>query len=273
MFPSDIDLLNDVANTSFWCIDSILPIAREVKGFLGFETMVKSQKTIDDYSWFWTLQFNTGQGAIILLALPWFTDHSQADGTSADRSVAMYTRGGVVSEAQFAALIKGICASASRFKESRSVIEIAYGDVVTYDKDVRANRIVNNGSIKLAPGATLTATELVNSGFIVNMLGECQICVSGVTADGGVFIASQRITVSSPTGNITVRGGTFSAPEISFSCKANLDIKAKRLNGVVFIQAPDVCVSTEEGDMNVVDILSKRAFTRRDGEWVYAAQS
>src|SRR6266576_3229330 len=70
--------------------------AQAVGGFLGTEFTTTSE----DYSWFAGLRFAVSQslspggqqeaGQMVIL-IPWSQDHARQDGTSTDRSIAVYT--------------------------------------------------------------------------------------------------------------------------------------------------------------------------------------
>jgi hypothetical protein len=50
--------------------------------------------TQDRYAWFWGQHFITPNGEVAIL-FPWAQDQQKADGSSADRAVAVYTKGKV----------------------------------------------------------------------------------------------------------------------------------------------------------------------------------
>lgn len=115
VFPEGINDLNSAYDAKFLCVDSICPILQMVDGFQGFRSMELRVTTADGYQWFWTADFAVGPELIVRMALPWAKDQS-AEGSRADRSVALYSRGGTVTEEQFRSLIEAICASADQFE-------------------------------------------------------------------------------------------------------------------------------------------------------------
>jgi hypothetical protein len=48
--------------------------------------------TSDKYSWFYGLQFDAGVTGVVLITIPWSQDWDKADGTQAERSIAVYLK-------------------------------------------------------------------------------------------------------------------------------------------------------------------------------------
>ncbi|OGG78558.1 hypothetical protein A3A36_00245 [Candidatus Kaiserbacteria bacterium RIFCSPLOWO2_01_FULL_52_12b] len=61
-------------------------LGRGIPGFIGISRAI----TTDDYAWFWSMNFKTGNDSKIAVLLPWGQDFDRTSGTSADRHIALY---------------------------------------------------------------------------------------------------------------------------------------------------------------------------------------
>lgn len=102
VFTPWVDQLNKVVDSSDSISGSILQkVGGMIPGYLG----CSRPDTSDDYGWFWALKFDLGMSKpnlfsvskkkTVLVAFPWAQDWSRRDGLELDRSIAIYTRGGV----------------------------------------------------------------------------------------------------------------------------------------------------------------------------------
>lgn len=68
-------------------------VGSRVKGFVSRERLPRAA---DGYVWFWCLVFRAGFfGKRVLVAIPWAQDWDQQDGTTFERSPAIYLKGRV----------------------------------------------------------------------------------------------------------------------------------------------------------------------------------
>ena len=87
-FPSSLDELNHtyarVAVNGF----HLTAIARLLSGC----PMTSAPVSHDGYAWFWAASFSK-IGSSVLVAFPWAQDEQYLDGTTSDRSIAIYMQG------------------------------------------------------------------------------------------------------------------------------------------------------------------------------------
>lgn len=130
---------------------------------------------------------------------------------------------------------------------------VAAGTTVHYDQDVRAERIINHGSITLAAGVTLEANELINEGSITPESGDLKLQCGTVQGDG-TFLSGSAIHVTSDgSDGLTVNGGIFDCPVVHFKAKNDANIHANEITGAITLSAKNVAVGVKTGDLNIIE--------------------
>lgn len=87
----------------------------------GFVREVSCPMTSDGYTWFWSLEFTSGEGTVAVL-IPWSQDWDKADGTQSDRGIAVHTKD--VNEATAAQVVQKLV-DAVRQQRELDAIEAA----------------------------------------------------------------------------------------------------------------------------------------------------
>jgi hypothetical protein len=90
LFPREISPLHSAyAKLSPSCSGLFLDqVGKSIDEYSGIERA----ETNDEYSWFWSLNFQTRCGTTVAVHFPWAQDWKKCDGTITDRSIAVYTR-------------------------------------------------------------------------------------------------------------------------------------------------------------------------------------
>lgn len=175
-FPETLDRLVGVLEEYRLNGHALELAAQTVDGFLGTE----STTTSDGYSWFAGLRFTVGQphtsgqpkeaGQIVIL-IPWSLDHERQDGTSADRSIAVYATNDDLTAAA-ARLVQSYAVAIASFFEPPAAADIPSIPASGYppsDRDLFADLNISSSDATLR-AANEYVVDLANAGRFAEAL-------------------------------------------------------------------------------------------------------